>query len=480
MKKIILFLTIFLTSCQSTLETKNFIIVFVDDMGYGDTASYGHPTIKTPNLDIMANEGQKWTQFYSASSVCTPSRAALLTGRLPIRNGMIGKEQRVLFPDSDFGLPSKEITIAEKLRENGYKTAAIGKWHLGHKEKYLPINHGFDYYYGIPYSNDMNTINGVTCCPGNNYWQQYDSENINSNNYNVPIIENKEIIERPADQRTITKRFTDKTIDFIDKNKSDNFLVYLAHSMPHTPLFASKDFYGKSKSGLYGDVIEEIDYSMGRIMKKLIDENLHKNTLVVFTSDNGPWLPFDTHGGSAGPLRDGKGTTWEGGQRVPGLFWGGTIKKGSISDLGSTMDLFPTLLDFAGIKIPDDRIIDGISLKNTLINHEPHKRKSILFYREREIYAARLNEYKAHFITEGAYDYGVSKYYDAKDYIKKNQKKILKKPLLFNLNKDVSEKYNIAEDYPEIIDKIKFMIDNHKRNLNAPPDLLSKRTSQEF
>ena len=308
-------------------------------MGYGDIASYGHPTIKTPNLDIMASEGQKWTQFYSASSVCTPSRAALLTGRLPIRNGMIGKEHRVLFPDSEFGLPANEITIAEKLRENGYKTAAIGKWHLGHKKEYLPTNHGFDFYFGIPYSNDMNMINGVTCCPGKNYWEQYQSDDINSDNYNVPIIENTQITERPANQKTITKRFTDTAIDFIDKNKNDNFFIYLAHSMPHTPLYASENFYGKSKAGLYGDVIEEIDFNMGRIMKKLIDENLHKNTIVVFTSDNGPWLPYDTHGGSAGLLREGKGTTWEGGQRVPGLFWGGSVKPGTISDLGSTLDL---------------------------------------------------------------------------------------------------------------------------------------------
>jgi len=178
-------------------------------MGYGDVGSYGHPTIKTPNLDMMSYEGQKWTQFYSASSVCTPSRAALMTGRLPIRNGMIGSKARVLFPNSDFGLPASELTIAEKLKDNGYKTAAIGKWHLGHKKQYLPLNNGFDYYYGIPYSNDMNKTNN------NPYWSEYEREELNSNSYNVPLIENFEIIERPVDQTTITKRFSEKAVEQI-------------------------------------------------------------------------------------------------------------------------------------------------------------------------------------------------------------------------------------------------------------------------
>ena len=323
----------------------NFIVVFVDDMGYGDLGCYGHPTINTPNLDKMAYEGQKWTQFYSASSVCTPSRAGLLTGRLPIRNGMIGKQTRVLFPNSKYGLPDSEITIAEKLKESGYKTAAIGKWHLGHKKEYLPLQHGFDYYYGIPYSNDMDRVNSETCCPGSQYWQKYENQKPKSTNYNVPLIENNEIIERPADQTTITKRFTDKAVEFIKNNKEDNFFIYLAHNLPHTPLFASDNFLGKSKRGLYGDVIEEIDHGIGLIIEELKKNNLDKNTIVVFTSDNGPWLPFETHSGSAGLLREGKGTTWEGGQRIPGIFWGNGIKPGVINDLGSTMDIFPTLLE---------------------------------------------------------------------------------------------------------------------------------------
>ena len=240
---LLFFSLFFVLSCdkQKTEPKLNFIIVFVDDMGYGDLGVYGHPTIKTPILDQMATEGQKWTQFYSAASVCTPSRAALLTGRLPIRNGLMGGQVRVFFPDSQYGIPTSEITIAEKLKENGYKTAAIGKWHLGHKKQYLPLQHGFDYYYGIPYSNDMENINGGAIPVKDHYWKIYDSEKPVSDNYKVPLLENNEIIERPADQTTITKRYTDKAVDFIRKNKDENFFIYLAHNLPHTPLYASDE-----------------------------------------------------------------------------------------------------------------------------------------------------------------------------------------------------------------------------------------------
>ena len=462
---------IFNTSYRPYYEIKsnlkpNFIVVFVDDMGYGDLGSYGHPTISTPNLDKMAYEGQKWTQFYSASSVCTPSRAGLLTGRLPIRNGMIGSKNRVLFPDSKYGLPDSEITIAEKLKENGYKTVAIGKWHLGHKKEYLPLQHGFDYYYGIPYSNDMDKINGETCCPGSKYWQKYQNRSPGSTNYyNVPLIENNEIIERPVDQTTITKRFSDKAVEFIKKNKEDNFFIYLAHNLPHIPLYASDDFLGKSKRGLYGDVIEEIDHGIGLIMEELKKNNLDKNTIVVFTSDNGPWLPFETHSGSAGLLREGKGTTWEGGQRIPGIFWGAGIKPGVINDLGSTMDIFPTLLEMSNTSMVDDRIMDGISIKNTLLKHEPSKRETIFYYRSREIYAIRYGEFKAHLITQGAYNYPKGS----------DRKFILDKPLLYNLNIDPSEKYNVADKNPKILVEINKILEKHKKNLKAPKDLLKDR-----
>ena len=468
MKKIILLISLFLitVSCNNlnTESRPNFIVIFVDDLGYGDLGSYGHPTIKTPTLDKLAYEGQKWTQFYSASSVCSPSRAALLTGRLPIRNGMIGSKTRVCFPDSQYGIPDSEITIAEKLKENGYKNAIIGKWHLGHKKEYLPLQHGFDYYYGIPYSNDMDKINGITCCPGPRYWQQYEKKRPDSSNYNVPLIENNHIIERPTDQTTITKRYSDKAVEFIRDNKKNNFFLYLAHNLPHTPLYASDEFTGKSKRGLYGDVVEEIDHGIGRIIDELEINNLDKNTIVIFTSDNGPWLPFESQSGSAGLLREGKGSTWEGGHRVPGIFWGGGIKPSVIDDLGSTMDIFPTILEISNLGQVDDRIIDGLSIKNTLLNLEPSKREKVIFYREREVYALRYRQFKAHFITKGVYDYP-----------SRNIKTYMKNPLLYNLDIDPSEKYNIADENPEILKKIYEVLESHEKNLNAPEDILQYR-----
>ncbi len=386
-----------LNFAQSPFEGKpNFVIIFADDLGYGDLGAYGHPTIHTPHLDRLAQEGQKWTNFYVAASVCTPSRAALLTGRLPIRSGMCSDQSRVLFPNSVNGIPADEITLAEQLKEAGYATAAIGKWHLGHREQYLPTNNGFDYYFGIPYSNDMDKVGSEK------YWDMGDEQKTEV--YNVPLMRNTDIIERPAEQHTITRRYAEETVSFIKEHKNEPFFVYLAHNLPHIPLFTSEEFRGTSERGLYGDVVEEIDHGVGQIVTTLEEEGLAENTIVVFTSDNGPWLVFGTHGGSAGLLRAGKGTTWEGGMREPGIFWSpGNIQPGVVSGLGSTMDLFATFSALAGVPLPDDRVIDGMDLSGVLFRGEESPRESIIYYRGRQVYAARRGEYKAHFITQGAY-----------------------------------------------------------------------------
>lgn len=437
----------------------NFIIIFADDLGYGDLGVYGHPTIKTPNLDRMAHEGQKWTNFYVAASVCTPSRAALLTGRLTVRSGMSSNKSRVLYPDSKNGLPPNEITLAEQLKGVGYRTACIGKWHLGHKEQYLPTNNGFDYYFGIPYSNDMDLVSEI---PYMEYWQQPD-EAIKTEHFNVPLLKNTEIIERPADQHTISKRYSEETVAFIKRNQGQPFFVYLAHNLPHIPLFASEEFTGRSQRGLYGDVVEEIDHGVGLILEALEETGLADNTIVVFTSDNGPWLTFRNNGGSAGLLRAGKGTTWEGGVRVPGIFWApGIIQPGVITDLASAMDLFTTFSKMAGAKIPDDRIIDGMDLSQTLLERKPGPRNSILYYRGTDLFAARLGDFKAHFITQGSYgEFGKREVHDP--------------PILYNVNHDPSENYEISGQHPEVIQKIYELVAAHKSNLVVGKDQLAER-----
>jgi uncharacterized sulfatase len=331
----------------------NVVIIFTDDLGIGDIAPYGNTLIKTPNLDRMAANGVKLTSFYSSANVCTPSRGGLLMGQYPIRNGLTADVAR---PTNKIAIPENAITIADGLKTKNYATACIGKWHLGHRENEWPTEHGFDYFYGLPWSNDM--------LPLSLYRQSKD-------------------IENPVDQTTLTKRYTEESIEFIKKNKDTPFFLYLAHSMPHIPLYVSKNFERVSKAGLYGDVIEELDWSVGQILDTLESLDLDENTLVVFTSDNGPWWE-----GSAGQFRNRKGSSWEGGMRVPMLAqWTGKIPAGTESEaITMNIDLLPTVFNLAKVPIPSDRVIDGKDIWQVLTGNQksPHE---FLYLFERNIIA---------------------------------------------------------------------------------------------
>lgn len=438
----------------------NLVIIFADDMGYGDIAGWGHPTIHTPHLDQMAAEGQKWTSFYVAASVCTPSRAGLMTGRLPIRSGMCSDTRRVLFPDSAGGLPADEITIAEILSDRGYAAACVGKWHLGHLPQYLPTRQGFDQYFGIPYSNDMDR---VASAPSGR--QAFLDPQISF--WNVPLLKNTEIIERPADQTTLTRRYTEEAMRFIQANRDKPFFLYLAHTMPHVPLFRSPEFAGRSLRGLYGDVIEEIDWSVGQILKTLREAGLAEETWVVFTSDNGPWLSFDEQGGSAGLLRSGKGSTWEGGMRVPCvMWWPGRIPAGSVvREIGSTLDILPTAARLTGAELPQDRVLDGFDISPAMFGTGPSPRNHMFFYRGTRLYAVRLGPYKAHFITEEPYGADTNR-------------QVHEPPLLFQLEIDPGERWNIASAHPEVIAEIRELVARHQAELKPGEPQLDRRISE--
>jgi arylsulfatase A-like enzyme len=432
----------------------NFVVIFADDLGYGDLGSHGHPTIRTPALDRMAAEGMRFTQFYSAASVCTPSRAALLTGRLPVRTGLYSDRRRVLFPDSLEGIRDEEVTVAEVLRARGYATACIGKWHLGCRPEHLPARHGFDFYYGLPYSNDM-------ASPASGFPP-------------TPLYRNEEVIEQPADQDTLTRRYTEEALRFIEENRARPFFLYLPHTFPHVPLHASEDFRGKSPRGLYGDVVEELDASTGRILEKLREAGLAGRTLVFFTSDNGPWLARNQNGGSAGLLREGKGSTWEGGMRVPGIaWWPGKIRPGEVSTaLGSTLDLFPTILALAGVEPPADRVIDGKSLAPALLGtgpgsptiQAPAVRDTIHYYRGSRLMAVRKGPWKAHFITQPGYGGEGPREHDP--------------PLLFHLERDPSEKYDVAARHPRVVAELLEEAARQRAAVKPARSLLESRRSR--
>lgn len=441
------------TTLAAETRPPNIVVILADDLGYGDLSCYGHPTIRTPNLDRMAAEGMRFTQFYVGECVCTPSRAALLTGRLPVRSGMSSDKRRVLFPDSGGGLPASELTLAEALKERGYATACVGKWHLGHLPRFLPTRNGFDSYFGIPYSNDMDRVadspkgRAAFLQPRVEYW-------------NVPLMRNEEIIERPADQTTITKRYTQEAIRFIKEQKDRPFFLYFAHNMPHVPLFRSPDFKGHSLRGLYGDVVEEVDWSVGQVLDTLRQEKLAENTLVWFTSDNGPWLIQNEQGGSAALLREGKGSTWEGGMREPAIaWWPGQVPAGVVSrELGSTLDIFPTSVLLAGGTVPTDRPMDGYDLRPALFGKGKSPRDIVFYYRGPRLMALRKGPWKAHFITQPGYGSGAAETHDP--------------PALYNLDHDPSERFDLAKAHPDIIAAIQKIAAEHKAGLDAPPSQL--------
>ena len=382
---------------KSFSKPPNFIVIFTDDQGFEDLGCFGSPKIKTPHLDQLAADGRKFTSFYSANSVCSPSRASLMTGCYPVRVSIPG----VLFPRHDIGLNPDEITIADLLKTKSYATACIGKWHIGHKPKFLPTSQGFDSYYGIPYSNDMTIDPEAKLAENINLREGFTLDRIRNEKPKknlVPLMRNEEVIEYPCDQTTLTKRYTEEAVKFIEKNKKRPFFLYLPHTMPHIPLFASENFKGKSERGPYGDTIEEIDWSVGEIMKALRKNNLDENTLVVYTSDNGPWKLKGGRGGSANPLRGYKFQTYEGGMRVPCIMhWKGKIPPGSSCDeIAATIDLLPTIAGLSGVELPNDRTIDGKNIWPLISGKEgaktPHE--IYFFYKGKSLESARQGKWK--------------------------------------------------------------------------------------
>jgi arylsulfatase A-like enzyme len=355
----------------------------------------------------------------------------------------------VYFPDSKGGLLQEEVTIAELLKAKGYATALIGKWHLGHLPQFMPDKQGFDYFYGTPYVNDMDRVptspkgKAAYNPPKYEYW-------------NVPLMRNAEIIERPANQHLFTKRYADEAARFIHEKKNQPFFLYMSHNMPHVPLFASEEFAGKSPRGLYGDVVEELDKSVGTVLQALRDEKLAEKTLVIFTSDNGPWLTYGEQGGSAGLLREGKGSTWEGGMREPTIaWWPGTIKPQSVCrDLASTLDFLPTFCNLAGAETPKDRTLDGYDI-TAVLKGEASPRKEMFFYRSYDLMAVRVGPWKAHFLTQPGYGQPKA---DSQD-----------PPLLFNLEVDPGESYNVAPKHPEVLSEIKLLAEKHRAGMKPAP-----------
>jgi len=445
----------------ASADKPNFVILFTDDQGYQDVGCFGSPKIKTPNLDRMAAEGMRLTDFYVGSPVCTPSRSALLTGCYPRR---VGLHRGVLFPRSTTGLNPKEITLAEILRRRGYATMCIGKWHLGHLPEFLPMKQGFDRYFGVPYSNDMNLAANLSYADDVKLGRGLTVEQLvkagSKARSQVPLMRDGQVIEYPADQTQLTRRYTEQAVRFIGENKSRPFFVYLPHSMPHIPLFASARFKGTSARGLYGDVIEEIDWCVGEILKAIKEAGLDEKTLVFFTSDNGPWLVMGKNGGCALPLREGKGTTYEGGQREPTICrWPGKIPAGTVcKELTTTMDLLPTFARLAGSAPPTDRVIDGRDIWPLLsgANGAKSPHEAFFYYsKSGKLSAVRSGKWKLHVRQ--------SEYYRRSKRVAES----VWKPELYDLEADIGEKSNVYEKHPAVVARLKGLLAKHDAEIAA-------------
>ncbi|MDD2328363.1 MAG: sulfatase [bacterium] len=428
-------------------ELPNVILIHLDDMGYGDLSLTGSTGYRTPHIDKMANDGLFFTHYYSPQAVSSASRAGLLTGCYPNRVGFAG----ALGPASKIGISDEEETIAELLKKRGYATAAYGKWHLGVQPQFLPTNHGFDEFYGIPYSNDMWPLHPTGTYP------------------DLPLFENENIANpavSPDDQARFTTDFTHRTVDFIQRNQDQPFFIYLAHPMPHVPLYVSDRFKGKSQQGLYGDVMMEIDWSVGEIIKTLEEAGLDKNTLVIFTSDNGPWINYGNHAGNTGGYREGKGTTFEGGQRVPCIMmWRGVIPEGSISNsLASGIDILPTLAEIADAPLPEN-IIDGVSLLPILKGDIEAKPRETFYYyyRQNSLEAVRHGDWKLVFPHPGRTYEG---FQPGNDGMPGKVKEGFPFPhALYDLRRDPGERYDVSESYPGIVERLEQIADEARRNL---------------
>ncbi len=463
MKKyiILIIFTALFAGCDQTkklnTEKPNVVIVFIDDEGYGDVGCYGATGFETPELDQMASKGMRFTNFYSAQPVCSASRAGLLTGCYPNRIGFSG----ALFPRDKIGINPNEFTIAEMFKEQGYATACFGKWHLGWQKEFLPLQHGFDEYVGLPYSNDM--------WPNSNITGEKLPKSKGRGAYpELPLIVGNEVTERITSlkgQDKLTTLYTDKAVDFINRNAENPFFLYVPHTMGHIPLGVSDKFRGKSEQGLYGDVMMEIDWSVGEIMKTLEKNNIANNTIIIFTTDNGPWLNFGNHAGSSGGLREGKTTSWEGGQRVPFIIhWPGIVPAGTVCNrLACAIDLLPTFAAITKGKLSENKI-DGLDISSLFkgdFKSEP--RETILYYhgknnlngiRKGNWKLVLPHTYRSYNTKPGNNGHGAARL-----------KVVIEKPELYNMMRDPGEQYNVIDYYPEKAEELMVVVEKAREEL---------------